>query len=424
MSCLYLFYPCKTQRIPPHRCKGTYQLNIFKMQIPSCIRTLIKVEALILYGLLWICLMTVHFQLNFIPKHYLKQTQELAQEDFEQRRDNRDNDNHDNNATKKVGQVYTGPSSAEVMKWFIHGPKLVQLPLQSRKHPHLVSYDVQKEVCHRGAVHLLIYIQSVPQNTHYRDEIRNTWGGVHNFKEIYVERVFLVAETEDKRIMESLEKERKEHDDIIICHFKDTFKNLSLKAITLLDFVNNRCTQAKYILKVDDDIFVNVYSLVEKFVPLLMKKPKSIVCQCKYNHKLVLDRNSKWYIPPEVLSESDKGILPTFCSGYVVLFTSDLVPMLLDASYTVPLVPVDDVYVFGFLLKKVADVNFIDGSDSFTLNQELGMDEYQNKTKPIQHCVVSVSEKATHETLWENTIDKISPFGREIMNKNLLPYEY
>ncbi|XP_060078841.1 beta-1,3-galactosyltransferase 1-like [Ylistrum balloti] len=391
------------------------------MNICLNLRTLIKLEACVLYVVLWLCLMTVHFQSWIIPKHYHTPESDIALQNYKPRGESENSGHHSN---KTAAQIYTGPSNSDVMKWFIHGPKLVQLPQKSRKHPHLMSYDVQKEVCHRGAVHLLIYIHSAPQNGYKRDEIRNTWAGVHNFKEIYVERVFLVGETDDKQVIENVENERKQQDDIILCHFKDSFRNMSLKAIALLDFVNNRCTQAKYILKTDDDIFVDMYALIEKIIPQIMKKPKSIVCERKYNHSIVTDRNSKWYIPPDLLTVTDKGKLPTFCTGYAVLFTSDLVPLLLNASYETPLVQVDDVYMFGFLLKRVPGVNVIDSVNSFTLNQELGMTEYQDRTKPIEHFVVSASEKGTQEKLWQNAIDKVSLFGKEIMNHNLLPYEY
>ncbi|XP_069130773.1 beta-1,3-galactosyltransferase 1-like [Argopecten irradians] len=392
------------------------------MEVRPCIRTLIKLEAFLLYVVLWICLMTVHFQSIFIPKHYLDQKHQMEIKTLEST-DQRNSTNHDNERTKNSS--YTGLSNTEFMGWFINQPKFIPLSGQHRKHPHLVSYDVQKEVCHRGSVHLLIYIHSAPENVDKRNDIRNTWGGVHNFKSLYVERVFLIGETTDKHLTEAVERERKDNDDIIRCHFIDTVRNLSLKALALLDFVNNRCQQAKYILKVDDDIFVNIYSLIEKFIPQIMKKPKSVVCQGKYKHKLVSDRNSKWYIPPEMLLDSDKGILPTFCSGYLVLFSSDLVPLLLNASYTSPLVPVDDVYLFGFLLKAVGtSVNFVDGSESFTLNQEQGMSEYQDKKRPLEHCVVTAPDKGMHEILWGNTLDKITPFGKEIMNQKLLPFEY
>ncbi|OWF43794.1 beta-1,3-galactosyltransferase 1-like [Mizuhopecten yessoensis] len=389
-----------------------------------CIRALVRTEALVIYAVLWVSLMTVYFQIKIIPKYYVALEREMWLRNLKPNEDNQNVGIYNNTAGNESDPINTVPSGSDVMKWFIHGPTMTPLRQKSRIHPHLKSYDVQKEVCHRGAVHLLIYIQSSPQNGYQRDAIRNTWGGVHNFKEIYVERIFLVAETDDKQVNESVEKERQKNDDIILCHFIDNYRNLSLKAITLLDFVNNRCSNAKYILKTDDDIFVNIYLLIEKFIPQIVKKPKSVVCHGKYGHPIVTDPNSKWYMPSDILPKADKGILPTFCTGYAVLFTIDLVPMLLNASFTSPFVQVDDVYMFGFLLKRIADVNFIDAIDSFTLNQELGLAEYQDAKKPLEHCVLSAWEKGTQEKLWERTIDKLSAVGKNIVNPGQLPYEY
>lgn len=385
-------------------------------------RMAIRTELLLVYAIMWVCMMTVFFETQIIPKYYIAIEHEM---DLGKRSEPNDQ-GITTNKSANVPSVYKGPSHSEVLQWFSGSPGMVRLTNTSRKHPHLKSYEVQKEVCHRGAVHLLIYIQSAAQNHIKRNIIRETWGGVHNFKTMYVERVFLIAETDDTIVAGMVEDERKKNDDIILCHFKDSFKSLSLKAITFLDFVNNRCSHAKYILKADDDVFVNLYSLIEKYVPQMVNQTKTVVCQTRENSKAISDQNSNWFVPVEVLPVGSKGMLPKFCTGYAVLFSSDLIPLLLNESFTFPLVEVDDVYLFGLLMGKIKGVNFIDSSDTFTLDRKAGLTDYMAVNQPVKYVVVNAWEAGNgqQEQLFDAMLSKLSPFGKEIVNNNLLPFVY
>ena len=56
----------------------------------------------------------------------------------------------------------------------------------------------------------------------------------------------------------SLEQEAAEHGDLVLARVEDHYENLGLKTISAMDWVARNCPQAEYLLKVDDDMFVQV----------------------------------------------------------------------------------------------------------------------------------------------------------------------
>lgn len=60
--------------------------------------------------------------------------------------------------------------------------------------------------------------------------------------------------------MNTLEESVK-HKDIIAEDVVDTYNNLTLKSIFMLKWVKKDCMQARFVMKVDDDAYINVENL-------------------------------------------------------------------------------------------------------------------------------------------------------------------
>ena len=50
---------------------------------------------------------------------------------------------------------------------------------------------------------------------------------------------------------------------IILFFFQDTYQNLTIKTVMGLKWMSIFCPKAKYVLKTDDDIFVNIPLLIK-----------------------------------------------------------------------------------------------------------------------------------------------------------------
>jgi hypothetical protein len=77
---------------------------------------------------------------------------------------------------------------------------------------------------------------------------------------------FVFGLTEDQETQSRIEEEAKTYEDIIQIGIPDLYGNsLLLKRIAVLNWVNNQCSEIDFVVKVDDNVDVNVLNLA-KFV--------------------------------------------------------------------------------------------------------------------------------------------------------------
>lgn len=56
--------------------------------------------------------------------------------------------------------------------------------------------------------------------------------------------------------------ENDEYGDIIQETFHDTYNNLTIKSVMMLKWVTNYCPRASYLMKTDDDMYINIKNLL------------------------------------------------------------------------------------------------------------------------------------------------------------------
>ena len=69
-------------------------------------------------------------------------------------------------------------------------------------------------------------------------------------------------EDEDTTIQAQIQQEFDQHKDIVQGTFIDNHKNLTLKMLSVLRFTTQYCGSARFILKADDDVYVNIPLLI------------------------------------------------------------------------------------------------------------------------------------------------------------------
>ena len=206
---------------------------------------------------------------------------------------------------------------------------------------------------HKADVFLLAYIHTAPSHYRRRTAIRETWGNLRNFRDVGFRIVFLMGRPLNQSIQEAVQMEADIYGDIVQEDFIDSYRNLTYKAIMGLRWITNYCSQAKYVLKADDDIFVNIFNVMSHFQSITKYEgPQNSLIQCLVwsRMKVVRDPRSKWYIPP---SEFSNDYFPTYCSGSAYMFSGDIIPKMYNASFFTPFFWVDDFYITGLLASKV-----------------------------------------------------------------------
>lgn len=250
-------------------------------------------------------------------------------------------------------------------------------------------------------VQVLILVSSSIPNFEARQAVRRSWGA--NLPSLWL-LVFFIGATTDALLQEKVRVEAQEYGDIAQdLSFYDSYSNLTLKTLSLLSWSQHFCTRATYILKSDEDIFLNVHKLYnltmcvtearktmytkkkkdkpfssgqlggvsthQSFLEALTDNSCDALTPRKYINYFInsqtheyesymfggylyngvkAERNpqSKWYLDPMLYSND---ILPPFLSGTSYIITSNLIPHLLEEAKFTSLIQLEDVYISGLV---------------------------------------------------------------------------
>lgn len=121
---------------------------------------------------------------------------------------------------------------------------------------------------------LFVAVISAPGYFEKRESIRQTWRRSLFESQQDVDLVgfaFILGSIHGRNgssIQEAIDRESATHRDIIQIDMLDSYHNLTLKVTALLNWADRYCQAADFVLKVDDDIYVNTRNLVSVLQPL------------------------------------------------------------------------------------------------------------------------------------------------------------
>ncbi|KAL9706284.1 hypothetical protein quinque_009802 [Culex quinquefasciatus] len=196
------------------------------------------------------------------------------------------------------------------------------------------------------SIQLLMLVLSAPTHFDHREAIRNTWGH-HESPDVAV--AFLLGNSQNQGVEDRLTAENALYGDLIRGHFHDTYDNLTLKTVSMLEWTGVHCSKARFLLKVDDDMFINVPKLLE-FVTARVDVGRSIFGRLADGWPALRDRSSKWYVSWE---EYGLDRYPAFTTGPAYLLTADVVQDLYCEALGMPFFKLEDVFVTGMVAERL-----------------------------------------------------------------------
>jgi Galactosyltransferase len=151
-----------------------------------------------------------------------------------------------------------------------------------------------------------------------------------------------------------IEQENRFFDDIVQGSFQDAYRNLTYKHVMALKWHTYHCPHAPYVLKTDDDVFVNMPRLIGMLTRTVGTNTgggrKELLWCSKVHHALVRRSfRSKWRVSA---SEFADKFYPDHCPGFVILYSSDVVRRLYTTAQVTPYFWVDDVHITGVVAGK------------------------------------------------------------------------
>lgn len=211
-------------------------------------------------------------------------------------------------------------------------------------HDYRILLDLA-DPCHQPPF-LLVVICSSVNNARQRDAIRHTWA---SSLPVDVKVVFILGNTDHKEeLKKNITKESLTYKDIIQEDFLDTYQNLSLKTVGLLKWISTKCEKVKYVLKTDDDIFINVPLLLDDLRHTVHSR--FIMGNIIAGAQPVQDETSKYYTPKSVYS---KPTYPKYMSGSAYVISGDLVGDLYQAAVQTAPFWIEDIYITGLVAEKI-----------------------------------------------------------------------
>lgn len=196
-------------------------------------------------------------------------------------------------------------------------------------------------------IRLLALVHSAPSHAEARDAIRQTWGHYGTRRDIAIG--FLVGRTNNATWEANLEQEQFMYGDIVRSHSFDSYDNLTLKTISMLEWTSSYCSQAKFLLKVDDDMFINIPKLLE-FTKNHWNDTRQIYGRLAKKWRPIRNKKSKYYVSPALYAPKN---FPDFVTGPSYLLTTDMLRELYNASLKHAFLKLEDVYMTGIISEMV-----------------------------------------------------------------------
>ena len=206
-------------------------------------------------------------------------------------------------------------------------------------HNHHVSKLISTFHCSIQPLKLLILVTTMVSSFSRRQIIRKTWGKtLHSHVNDDFKTFFAVGYSLDKDIMKKVKDESHLYKDIIFGDFTDIFYNLPYKVEAEFEWAYKHCA-FDYYLKVDDDVFVNIPSVLLLIAQKNTPNKNFFVGNKHFSAPVM--RHGKYRVTEE---EYSTKIFQPFVSGGGFLVSNDVVKKLIPYFKKHPF-KLDDVYI-------------------------------------------------------------------------------
>ena len=172
---------------------------------------------------------------------------------------------------------------------------------------------------------------------------RQNWGG-HKDEKVGVAFVLGVPAPDDTtpELQLAIVNERRQYNDILQLDFVDTYKNLTIKSMAALEWMDRRC-RSDFLLLMDDDSLIVIPRIVRGLRKFPRNMAENLYAGFQSTNMLSIKKpQSKWYMS---VYEYASIQYPPYIYGAGILMHNAVVRRIVTISRGVPPFAVEDVYI-------------------------------------------------------------------------------
>ena len=143
---------------------------------------------------------------------------------------------------------------------------------------------------------------------------------------------------------------------MIVDDMFESYLNLTLKTLRMFKWVRSHCPEAEFIVKIDDDVHLNLHKFYELLKPFTSSlEGRNLIGGHLYEKSQPMrDPNSKWYTPTQLWPQE---VLPNFVAGFFYVLGKDALAKIYAASFDLPLFHLEDVFLTGMIGSHMLKMN-------------------------------------------------------------------
>jgi len=208
------------------------------------------------------------------------------------------------------------------------------------------------EDLHKGENLILVAVCSSIGNFEDRQVVRKSWASPE-LTPAGVKVIFVLGSHKNQTLYrKELTDESTRHGDILQMDFIDSYANLTVKTLAALKFYTEEgCDNTRFILKTDDDMYINLNVLKQTALKSLQAKDTTLMTgNLICGAKPIRDPTNKWNSPRYMFNGKQ---YPNYLSGTAYLIARDAALSLYQASLETPVFHLEDIYTTGILARTV-----------------------------------------------------------------------
>lgn len=222
---------------------------------------------------------------------------------------------------------------------------------------HVSDYDEplsDQPKCSEDIV-FLVLITSSPEHHDRRDAIRKGWCNKADIPEISPARwqcIFMIGQTVNMSSNSIIKQEMVNYSDILRGSYMDSYRNLTYKVFHGYNWSSKYC-RSNYVLKTDDDCFVNVRRLQYFLLHYNTVTTNLYAGNVFYDdekRRVIRSNDSKWSVSKDVYPAP---MYPPYASGVGYILSRDLADKMVHTSQYMKVVPNEDAFV-GIIANNMA----------------------------------------------------------------------